>query len=580
LKRVTEVKKAIFFDVETTGLSRKSDRLVQLAWILGDLNGETELACRDFIIKPEGFQIPKRVSQIHGIDTDTALKNGVELRDVLEIFKEDMTQAEILIGHNVSFDIEMISSELNRFQLDTDILEKPSICTMRLSTAWCRLPKFNGGHGFKFPKLQELYFKLFGAHFDGAHDALADIRATQKCYKELVKRKIIVIPPDMLSQQLNSEKNISLPPNKPLNKDKTGSDRTKEMPESFFKAIKENDIDAVLAGIKSGIDITSTYYEGTPPIQWALLYESFQTLDILLENGASFNQRALDGSTVYHCCSMKTLDLIDETSIDIDARNLLGITPLHKYCYLGDEPEIVKSLILRGANPHAKCPYGREAMESMAAGNTEPEFMDLPDGIFEPISQHVGFSAMHFAASCYGPMYPEDFNTILNILLENGLDINEQDQYGQTPFMLAGKTNFDSDVPATLLQNGANLEMQDNYGNTVLHLLCAKEFYVNLGDRKDYINYKIEKFNHFLSSVKDLQKIIQVENDMGLTPLDCLCKNPEPGSVVFIKPLIEAGANPFHQNKFGKSSWDLMLNLPHFRNSQTFWEINQKRYTQ
>ena len=343
---------------------------------------------------------------------------------------------------------------------------------------------------------------------------------------------------------------------------------------------KENDIDAVLAGIKSGIDITSTYYEGTPPIQWALLYESFQTLDILLESGASLNQRALDGSNVYHVCSMKTLDLIDETSIDIDARNLLGITPLHKYCYLGDEPEIVKSLILRGANPHAKCPYGREAMESMAAGNTEPEFMDLPDGIFEPISQHVGFSAMHFAASCYGPMYPEDFNTILNILLENGLDINEQDQYGQTPFMLAGKTNFDSDVPATLLQNGANLEMQDNYGNTVLHLLCAKEFYVNLGDRKDYINYKIEKFNHFLSSVKDLHKIIHVENDMGLTPLDCLCKNPEPGSVVFIKPLIEAGANPFHQNKFGKSSWDLMLNLPHFRNSQTFWEINQKRYTQ
>lgn len=577
LKRETEVKKAIFFDVETTGLSRKSDRLVQLAWILGDLNGETELACRDFIIKPEGFQIPKRVSQIHGIDTDTALKNGVELRDVLEIFKEDMAQAEILIGHNVSFDIEMISSELNSLQLDTDILEKPSICTMRLSTAWCRLPKFNGGHGFKFPKLQELYFKLFGAHFDGAHDALADIRATQKCYKELVKRKIIVIPPDILSPQLESEKNISLPPNKPLNEFKANPDLTNKMPKSFFKAIEENDIDAVLAGIKSGIDITSTYYEGMPPIHWAFFYESFQTLDILLESGASLNQRALDGSNVYHVCSMKTLDLIDEISIDIDARNLLGITPLHRYCYCGKEPELIKSLILRGANPHAKCPFGRKALEWMFVGGNDPGDGVIADEILEPTSQHGGFSAMHFAASSV--YSDDDFKIILNILLENGLDINEQDQFGQTPLMLAGTENFDSDVPATLLQNGANLEMKDNDGNTVLHLLCAKEFYLKLEDKKTYIDWHIKRFKNFLSSVKDLQKIIQVENDMGLTPLDCLCKNPEPGSVVFIKPLIEAGANPFHQNKFGKSSWDLMLNLPHFRNSQTFWEINQKRYT-
>ena len=100
-----------------------------------------------------------------------------------------------------------------------------------------------------------------------------------------------------------------------------------------------------------------------------------------------------------------------------------------------------------------------------------------------------------------------------------------------------------------------------------------------LTNKKTYIDWHVERFKNFLSSVKDLQKIIHVENDMGLTPLDCLCKNSEAVSVAFIKPLIEAGANPFHQNKFGKSSWELMLNLPHFRNSQTFWEINQKRYT-
>ena len=41
------------------------------------------------------------------------------------------------------------------------------------------------------PKLQELHRKLFGCDFDNAHDALSDIRATEKCFWEMRKRKLI-----------------------------------------------------------------------------------------------------------------------------------------------------------------------------------------------------------------------------------------------------------------------------------------------------------------------------------------------------------------------------------------------------
>lgn len=566
-----DVRKAIFFDVETTGLSRKNDRLVQLAWILGDLNGETELACRDFIIKPEGFQIPKRVSQIHGIDTDTAHKNGVELRDVLEIFKEDMAQAEILIGHNVSFDIGMISSEFTRYQLNTDILEKPSICTMRLSTAWCRLPKFNGGNGFKWPSLQELHFKLFGAHFDDAHDALADIRATQKCYKELVKQKIIVIPPDMLTPYLNSAKKPNFLPLEPSAKVNAKSNSTKEIPKSFLKAIEEDDVEAVLYGIKNGININEIYQDGTPPIHWAVWDESLQVLNILMANGASLNQRCLDGTSILCGASMKTLPVIFESFSDVDARNILGATPLHYHCLISNA-EIVKFLLSKGADPHAKCPYFEKAIACIEDGTFDPEDMNLANEMRDPVGQSLGASALHFAT--VGCMGIEEFNNVLPILLDAGLSIDVIDQFGRTPLMVA-LGHFDKEVAEILLKNGANPEIQDNEGNNVLHHLCANYSDLCAGYGGSHVN----SFKQYIWSIGDLTKFIHVENNLGLTPLDCLCTKSSPCSAELIKILIEAGANPFHQNKFGKTAWELMSNLPHFKNSQVYWDINQKRFT-
>ena len=62
-------------------------------------------------------------------------------------------------------------------------------CTMIRSTDYCQLP---GRYGkYKWPKLEELHFKLFGESFEGAHDALADIRATMRCYYEMEKRGLV-----------------------------------------------------------------------------------------------------------------------------------------------------------------------------------------------------------------------------------------------------------------------------------------------------------------------------------------------------------------------------------------------------
>lgn len=190
----------LFFDTETTGIPAKynapsSDlnnwpRLVQIAWVVADENGKILRGPYSQIIKPSNFIIPQDASQIHGISQSLAMEQGESLADVLSHFSSDVLKCSRLIGHNISFDIHIVSAEFLRIgksDISKHIESLPSFCTMRNSVDFCKIP---GNFGYKYPKLSELYAKLFGEDFKNAHDACADILATLKCYYELKKRSV------------------------------------------------------------------------------------------------------------------------------------------------------------------------------------------------------------------------------------------------------------------------------------------------------------------------------------------------------------------------------------------------------
>lgn len=187
----------LFFDTETTGLPRNWKapvtelnnwpRMVQIAWIIYDKNG-TKISSKDYIIKPENYFIPCEVEKIHKISTDRAIKEGQELDYVLKLFSEHIDNADLLIAHNISFDKMIVGAEFIRKKIANNLFEKKLICTMEKSVNFCQLP---GNYGYKWPKLSELYFKLFGENFNEAHNAAVDINATAKCFWELKKRGII-----------------------------------------------------------------------------------------------------------------------------------------------------------------------------------------------------------------------------------------------------------------------------------------------------------------------------------------------------------------------------------------------------
>ena len=187
----------LFFDTETTGTPKdykapSSDtdnwpRLVQLGWILTDEQGNV-LSEGNHIIKPNGFVIPKDAERVHGISTKYACEHGEPIEDVLDLFMADFSKAKYLVGHNISFDKKIVGAEWIRMGKSDLMSTKTSYCTMEAATDFCKIP---GYLGYKWPKLQELYKKLFGCDFDDAHDAMADITATCKCFWEMRKRDLI-----------------------------------------------------------------------------------------------------------------------------------------------------------------------------------------------------------------------------------------------------------------------------------------------------------------------------------------------------------------------------------------------------
>ena len=178
----------LFFDTETTGLpvdynapsSNLSNwpRMVQLSWIITDGSGK-ELRTGDYIIKPKGFTIPLTASSLNGITTERANKDGFDLEIVLSLFLADLNLSKVIVGHNIDFDKKIVGAELIRTGKEDIIASKKSICTMKESVSFCKLP---GRYGFKYPTLQDLHFKLFGCSFDGAHDSANDVSATVKCF--------------------------------------------------------------------------------------------------------------------------------------------------------------------------------------------------------------------------------------------------------------------------------------------------------------------------------------------------------------------------------------------------------------
>jgi DNA polymerase III epsilon subunit-like protein len=170
----------IILDTETTELYGD---IMQLAYIVVDKNYN--------LIKTVNKFIKNRVSQpealaIHHITIEQTRKNGLEFYDVMKDFINDLLLCDIVVGHNVAYDIKCIIDNLRKFEINIIDTEK-NIINNIFDQSQSDVRNFIIHDTFKKSRksLGNLYQHLFNKPINNAHDALADVQATFECYKLL-----------------------------------------------------------------------------------------------------------------------------------------------------------------------------------------------------------------------------------------------------------------------------------------------------------------------------------------------------------------------------------------------------------
>lgn len=181
----------LFVDTETTGFPPKG-RLVRLMAIVTNEAGK-DLLTMDLIVQPDGFGIPEKTTAIHGITTEQAWEEGVDLFDALTLFSEFLKFSEIMVAHNViDFDRRIINFEFRGLdhQGYYNLHHMKTFCTMKNKAIirYCGLKDKNGKP--KQPKLSELHYHVFGRELEGAH-GWGDVEGLKDCFFELKKLWVI-----------------------------------------------------------------------------------------------------------------------------------------------------------------------------------------------------------------------------------------------------------------------------------------------------------------------------------------------------------------------------------------------------
>jgi len=177
--------RVLAIDTETTGLPPKPGDvwpfIVQFSYVYFD-SESNELIEKDHILRVPG-DIP--TSHIHGITKEMS-DSGIDFGETYASFCGYAETADIVIGHNIEFDLSMLQAECKRRALP---FELPTVryCTMRETRELVGI--MNPSGSFKYPKLSELYEHLFDEPPQNCHNALSDAYMSMRCFLKVVGKQ-------------------------------------------------------------------------------------------------------------------------------------------------------------------------------------------------------------------------------------------------------------------------------------------------------------------------------------------------------------------------------------------------------
>jgi len=213
--------RVLVFDTETTGLPKKSvgrevtftnevdwPHIVQFSYVVYNTKSFTLENLVDVIISvPKEVEFTPESVRLHGITREISNQNGKNIDDVLLTFTQVCEQVDVIVAHNITFDINMIKAEFYRI-LKKSVLDEPMTspntirrrigleqfacmsmsktfcCTMRENTELCdiRVRRSDNTEYKKYPTLSELHAKLYGVVPRNLHNSLHDVIVCLRCF--------------------------------------------------------------------------------------------------------------------------------------------------------------------------------------------------------------------------------------------------------------------------------------------------------------------------------------------------------------------------------------------------------------
>lgn len=195
----------LIFDTETTGVpdfKKPADdpsqpRLCSVAACL--VNGDGEIVDEFYsLVNPKGWSeetIARAADAfaINGLTMERLRDEGDSIDAILGRLRWLQERSEGVATYGITFDTKMVRSERRRLGLEDHYGSRPTFCVQRAAVNLCKIPPTekmmaSGRKWFKTPNLTEAVSILLGETLEGAHDALADTKATVKLFNYMRQR--------------------------------------------------------------------------------------------------------------------------------------------------------------------------------------------------------------------------------------------------------------------------------------------------------------------------------------------------------------------------------------------------------
>jgi DNA polymerase-3 subunit epsilon len=190
---------ALFFDTETTGIKTKDDpdfkpALVQIGAIMQDtisrrVLGEINLIANQY----HDRHMQPGALKTHGVTPEMTVKFGIDPKLIDVLFAEMIEKSDMLVAHNLDYDLDIIKNNMPISVRKVHLKER--FCTMDRNVTVIQKPKKDGhdyygkpDQPYAYTSLLDTFRHYFGTGFDGAHDAMADVRACRDIFFKMQER--------------------------------------------------------------------------------------------------------------------------------------------------------------------------------------------------------------------------------------------------------------------------------------------------------------------------------------------------------------------------------------------------------